>query len=849
MKKLFLFLTALAICSCSDDYKYDDSAPDFLGGSIYEQLQESGNFTTYLKLVDDLNYADVLRLTGSKTVFPADDEAFGRFFQDNIFGVASYEQLSYAQKRALLNSSMINMAYQTSMLSNAVLNTGDNQNAEGIAIRRASSYTFLDNIVKTTDPEQLSAPFFAEHKDEGLYMLDDETSPYIIHFTPQHVATNNIPLSDMSLILNTDYQADDIFINGVKVLNPNVVCKNGYIHQVAEVLTPNRNMSQIIAENGQTDKFSLLMNKFCAPYYSSDLSDQVHKLYDGTNPNYPLISEDIYVKRYFTTNNTTDPEGKDMSKYGLLTFDPSNNSYGGDMTNMGVMFVPTDQALDNYINSDAGRYLKEAYGSWENVPTDILSLFIKNHQKKSFMESLPNMWPTMNDDQSFAMHVNQDDVEKSIIASNGVVYVTNTVYPPIDYQSVYASVLTNPETKIMKWALTNDASDMKFYIYLRSMENMYNLIVPTDEALKNYRDPIAWAKGKSAREIWEFKYDETLTNPVTVDVYSVAEDGTKAEFKRTLEDSQTILNRLRDICDRHIVVGDKDDEGNMSGYLDEGGVIFAETKGGSTIRVAGEGLGVQFTGGGDVEQGVPMAQLTSDANTNKKQVYDSDNGRTFFIDRVLQDPINSVYANLGAHEEYSKFFELLGGNNQVFATFKNDPEIKDIFSLQVVGTTSGMGQVVSSFNNFRYTVFIPTNEAVDAAFAADPNLHTWDEIAEESNENTKHEWALHLIRFLKYHFMDNSVYVDGVEMTNSRFETAARNDNNRFQTLLVTNNGGNLSVTDANGNVANVIKKEGLYNLQSRDLIVNNKDYRSATQIISSSFSVIHLIDRALMPE
>ncbi len=835
-------MSSLFFNSCTDDYVYDDSEPDFLGKSIYDYLEADGNFTYYLRIVDDLNYSEVLSLTGSKTIFPASDAAFERFFKSNSYGVTCYEQLSKAQKRSLLNASMINMSYLTGMLANATLTS------ENTALRRSCSSTYLDTIGFVTDSVQLSSPYWTRFKGKGLYLADDYTNPYIIHFTPQHTSANNINETDLSLILGTQYNAGDVYINGVKVTTPDIYCKNGYIHIVEDLLTPNRNMSQIIGSDDRISVFNKLLNRYSAPFYSYTLSDEVHALYDGTNADYPLISDSVFYKRYFTESNPTDPDGNDMTNYGLLYFDPSNNDYGGDMTDMGVMFVPTNEALDNYINGNKGRYLKDSYGSWENIPNDLVALFVKNHQKKSFMSSLPATWPTMNDEESFVMGVSADDIIQTYIASNGIVYVTSNVYPPIDYQCVYGPVLTNENTKLMKWALTD--SNLKFYLYLRSMENMYNLVVPTDEALENYRDPIAYAKGRSSREIWAFKYDETNDNPVSADVYSVNDDGTKGSFKRTITDMSVLRNRLNDICDRHIIVGTMDEEGNMSGYIDSGTEQFAQTKGNSTITLSGSGGNLTITGGGDIEQGVPAAKLVT-GEDGTAEVYDSDNGRTYFIDRVIQDPTNSVYTNLGAHEEYSSFLELLNGDDQVFTLFKNDSEINAIFSLNRTSTTSGLGQVVSSFNNYHYTVFVPTNEAVAKAFAEDSRLHTWEEIANESDLTTQREWALHLIRFLKYHFMDNSVYC-GIGFSPNgtySYETAARNDSGRFQKLIVTGDGDDFTVTDSRGNTANIVKSAGLYNLQSRDFIVNSDDYTTATEIISSSVSVIHLIDRALMPE
>ncbi len=838
-------LVALVVlAACSDDYRYDDEDPDFLGGSVYEYLQRQGCFNNYLRLVDDLDYGRVLSLTGSKTVFPADDEAFAAFFRENAYGVHSYEQLTMAQKRSLLFSSMINMSYMADMLANTT--PTESTTGEGVGLRRATQYTYLDSISHVTDTVQLSAPFWTRFKAGGIYLVDDDASPYLVHFTPRHFTTNNLSQHEMEIITGGEYDPQAVYINGLKVKKADVVCKNGYVHIMDNVLTPSRNMSQIIALNGQTGIFNSLMNRFSAPYYVPSVDQAVHELYNGSDIGHPAITDTVFVKRYFTEARPYDPDGNNMTNYGLLYLDPSQNSYQGN-TDMGAMFVPTDEAMDDYMNSSRGRYLKDAYGSWDNVPTSLVALFVKNHQKKSFMTSLPDAWPTMNDENSFAMHVSEGDIVKTYIGGNGVVYVTNKVYPPIDYQSVYASVMTNDNTKIMNWALQDNT--MKFYLYLRSMENMYNLLVPTDEALQQYRDPVGWAIGKSSRRIWSFKFDATQANPVTADVYTVNDDGTRGSYERTITDAGILRNRLYDICDSHIVVGGMDAEGNMSGYIDDGTCQYALTKGGATIKVAGRGESLAVTGGGDIENGVPPAVLVSRQGQAGKAVYDSDNGRTFFIDRVAQSPTKSVFTILGEHAEYSKFFELLNGNDMVFSYFQNDAEITSVFTLNRTSGSSGLGNVVRSFSNFRYTVFVPTNDAVDAAFKADTNLHTWDEIASQDDDATKRAWAKHLTRFLKYHFMDNSVYIDGTPFTGMSYETAARDDNERFQKLNVSSDGSNLTIRDAKGNVAHVAKTAGLYNVQGRDFIVNAANYRRADEIVSSSYSVIHLIDRALMPE
>lgn len=113
----------------------------------------------------------MLRLTGSKTVFPARDDAWTRFFNGgNPWGVTAYEQLTDAQKRCLLGASTINMAYLTYMLAN----TGDSesQSGEGTALRRATQYSYLDSIQWCQDARQLAAPFWQKYQQTGVRLAD-----------------------------------------------------------------------------------------------------------------------------------------------------------------------------------------------------------------------------------------------------------------------------------------------------------------------------------------------------------------------------------------------------------------------------------------------------------------------------------------------------------------------------------------------------------------------------------------------------------------------------------------------------------------------------------------------------
>ena len=60
--------------SCSE-YDLDERTPEGWGSSIYNWLTSQGNFTNSVRMIDDLDYREVLSKTGSNTLFVANDEA------------------------------------------------------------------------------------------------------------------------------------------------------------------------------------------------------------------------------------------------------------------------------------------------------------------------------------------------------------------------------------------------------------------------------------------------------------------------------------------------------------------------------------------------------------------------------------------------------------------------------------------------------------------------------------------------------------------------------------------------------------------------------------------------------
>lgn len=841
---LWLLVCLMLPCSCDDSYPYDNEEPGWLGDNIYEYLQSEGRFGTYLQLIDDLGHKETLLRTGSKTLFPADDEAFAEYFRSKGLLGSNTEivsAMSESQKKTLFNSTMLNMAYLDKMLANVATSNDGDETGEGRAMVRVTSASYLDSIAFVPVQELPLTSYWTRFaKKDGVWLVDNTSRPDLF-FTPAFMSKVGMTENDWKVVSGgKPYEGTGFYVNGVRVSaqNKNIVCKNGYLHIADEVVRPLGNMAEVISSDADMSLFNGLMDKFSAPYYDSDIERQVKDLYPD------LFNGDsiVFIKKYFNDNGsgacTLTPDDEVVPSSSMLYFDPAYNQLAVP-TDVGVMLVPTDDAMNEYWESEHGKFLRDVYGEWDNVPLDVLSKFVKNHQLKSFVSALPHDWDNLPDQKGFLLNLTESDVEDVEMACNGIIYKTNRVFPPIDYQCAYAPTLTSPVTKVMKTAI-DDNDELKFHLYLRSLENQYNLLIPVDEAMKEYREPISWAiwatGGVDKREIWSFK---VISDKIYADIYNVNEDGSKGSFKQTIgaqsSEQSKIMNRLNDIIDMHIVVADNVSE-PLSGFMDSGTMTYALTKSGTILHVSGKGENMQITGGGDEELGLPAA------NVEDNGIYITENSHTYFMNRILQDPFRSVYSTLEGNAEYDEFFSLLLGEPTVYAYFQDDKDITAIFDQSTTEQSSGIGQIVTSFNNFRYTVLVPTNEAVRRAFSEDPNLWSWERIADEDDPVVKKEKCLYLLNFLRYHFIDGIVPVAG-NVFSKEYDTAARDKNNQFVKIRVESNATGVTF----GGVSSVVTAEvGLYNVLARDYIVDNKDVQKATNILASSRAVIHLVDKAL---
>lgn len=943
--RLLCLLAACGVAySCTDDYKLDDEKPSWLNSSIYQGLLDRQVFTNYLRLLSDKDVnpenvrplSEVLSRTGSKTVFVADDNAFNQFFKSNALlpesdpwhYATSYDALSVAQKKLLIHCSMLNNAIVMENLASSSATAANTSPTRGEYLRRNTDVVVTDSVsylsgtslprhYNPTDNDYWKRfrPVAEGGTGSGVYVVTDNTPSMMIHFTAEQMNKSSITNDDFRRIMGMERSTEDVHIYDSK-LDPSgkdIVCENGYINIMEKVIRPLPNMAEMIRINGETNIFSHMLDRFCAPFYNESVTRSYKNLHTE-------FTDSIFTKRYFSLISenhaalTADPDGnpfRDSDGEVALKFDPGWNEYYDEVTkerDMAAMFVPNDEAMREYFSVNGeGRTLIETYcdpnashetdedlfRNIDKIPMSTLQSLINIIMFRSFNGSVPSKMTALKDDanEQIFYEEDKDKIDTVLLACNGAVYVMKKVYGPADYTSVAAPAYISKDNLVMKWAIYNgekqsadnpDFMGLNYYAYLKAMQSNFTLFLPSDEALKYYYDAISVITRRP--RVLEFSYKTVSSSseiPVKVQAYRYdtatgEKGGAYIGANNVTVDQTETVSRLKDILESHTIVHDGT---NPIDSEDE----YYLTKNGSAIQVVRDGSGKisQLMGGFQLENqvaGITNGSLGSNV-CNVVQQYNQQNGTTYILDAPVVPTSKSVYNILGNQDQrytenpFEKFYELcqaeeglIKGCGLVDEKLTATQQASAMKKYNVFIDDNGLDYNVQFFNNYRYTVLVPTNDAIQKAI--DNGLPTWEEIRTDyencQNENeqlTKTEDSLriqakitYLLNFIRCHFADNSLFADNTEKSSQEFVTSSYDsDNGVFVKMNMwrTREGGEmkLKVQDNYGGAVRTVTD--IKNIMARDVSLSTKISATTTSmngvsIDASSFAVIHQIDGVL---
>jgi len=291
------------------------------------------------------------------------------------------------------------------------------------------------------------------------------------------------------------------------------------------------------------------------------------------------------------------------------------------------------------------------------------------------------------------------------------------------------------------------------------------------------------------------------------------------------------------------------------------GYNYFKTKGGSLIRATFDDNGkLAFEGGWQMEH--------QDKKIPSAEEFVKANGVSYLLeDQMPLGAQKSLYMTLQEHPEYSNFLGLL----------KND--YSDLLTSQLnkkytAGSADVNNENMRLFDNYNYTVYVPTNESIKQ-LQDQGYLPSFSDLEEkDDNDNLKldsicraenwptSEKAQDSIRtvmksivtdFIRYHVQDNSLAIGMAHdetRTDNNYESMKRNpETGRFFPINVVYDNNSMTIVDAMGNVRHVLTTDGLYNNIVREYWFDGSSADYSQEIFMASNAVVHLIDKPLQYE
>ena len=362
-------------------------------------------------------------------------------------------------------------------------------------------------------------------------------------------------------------------------------------------------------------------------------------------------------------------------------------------------------------------------------------------------------------------------------------------------------------------------------------------------------------------DLIEFRYDMTksLAARVQASRYNCTVDAngvvTKGDRKQ-VEVSSNVINTMLDQLMDQLIIVIPDKSMTLEDYVAQGYHYF-KTKGGSMIRATrGSDGRLAFEGGWQIEHNHKTITNT--------EVYPKVNGQSYQLESgVPLGAQKSLYITLKEHQEYQDFLNLLENDYTELL-------IQKLSNKYNVGLQAQANKNLRLFDNYNYTVYVPTNSSIEqlqqeGKMPAFDDLDMGDDeenldnlcrsngwydlgIDEQKVRTTVESTVKSIItEFLRYHVQDHSVAVGMAKDPSSegKYESMKRNpETGRFYPLAVDYDTQSMTVTDVMGNQRHVVATEGLFNNICREYWFEGSG--NSARLFMGSDIVVHLIDGPL---
>ena len=398
----FLLFSSLMLSSCQDIEEYYET-PNWIGGSIYQSLEDDGGYSLFLKGIELSGYKPIVDGKSILTVMAPNDDAMRQYLKTN-YNTEAVENVPSEELKKLIGFHILYYAFDKEKLINFRPFEGDGATEEEKDANAGLFYKF-----RTRSQDALTYKNEAT-KDTAIYHFERlmPVFSYRMFNTKRIDAKANYEYFYPS----TSWQGDGGFnVANAAVTEYSGIATNGYYHKIDRVLRPVETIYKELKSAGKYTKFLSEYDKYGTYNVDEDLTINYG---NGTT---------IY-QHTFTTLPDIDCEWPTKSYQQIATMAMASYS----------VFAPTDKAWNDFFND----YWKE--GGYESLD-EVDSVAIRDILFNSVCAS-SIVFPdeirkgTVLNNSNEVISFDPEDAGERIICTNGVLYGLDVLTPPAKYISI-----------------------------------------------------------------------------------------------------------------------------------------------------------------------------------------------------------------------------------------------------------------------------------------------------------------------------------------------------------------------------------------------------------------------------
>ncbi|MXV17668.1 fasciclin domain-containing protein [Hufsiella ginkgonis] len=415
-------------------------------------------------------------------------------------------------------------------------------------------------------------------------------------------------------------------------------------------------------------------------------------------------------------------------------------------------FIPSKTAFKNYYET---RLMPNFYGIEDSIPTHTLQLLYKGHLA-STMD-----WPSKIDKGQSVSELGdkitlaRSDIKGIKMTSNGILYTLNKVIEPKSFTTVPGPSFFSPQY----WYLAEALIRTNLLGLLSSGDAKFTLLAPTNAAFA--ARGIYWIEKPIAGAPGFFRKPNGLETPVAI-------------------------SELTTLLGNHIIMNTSLSISDMNSPVEK----FYPTQNGTFISIVNGKI-----------SGTERDSLVSVVNPNVSQSNGFFQGinKIIYYPGTLYEQINGATSDpnaaLQTNPQYRKFKELMVASGINVADFAN-----------TASTTLPLAPITASTQNRKFTLFVPSNEAITAAQNAGKLPKTG---AVTPNTTLTDAIRLQLYNYVSSFFAtDTQIFTDGKTTGTFPSRKVLTATPLTYYPLTVSYNGTTLQVTSRAGEVATVDKTQ-----------------------------------------